>query len=134
MDYHYLVTALCGHVGKNFGIVKCFAIKAENGKEAARICRSLPRVKHDNKHAILETRLVSEDEYLEQLEKNDNDPYFQARNRREGYLLGVDESKKIDMTAYEEEAWKENRKTSHGVSLKKYVNHYMPLEEYDAAI
>ena len=139
MDYHYLVTALCGHVGRNWGIVKCFPIKADSGKEAARKCRCMPRVKHDNKHAILETRLVSEEEYSEQLETNNADPYFKASTRREGFLLGVDESNRIDMTVYREKKWEDresfNRNTFHGISRKRYVNHYMPpMEEYNAAI
>lgn len=133
MDYHYLVTALCGHVGRNWGIVKCFPIKAESRKEAARICRGIPRVKHDNRHAILEARKVSKEEYLEQLEKNRADPYFTAKTRRDHFLLGVDESARIDMTIYRDRKWWEekasNQDAHHGISFKRYVNHYMPSRE-----
>ena len=137
MDY-YLVSAICGHVGRGKGIVKCFSIKARNGKEAAAKCRNMPRVKHDNKHAILNTRLVDEDEYWRQMEENNGDPYFKAGSRWESYYLGVDESNLIDMSVYHRKDGKDedefNRNTFHGISLKKYVNHYIPLEEYDAAI
>ena len=50
---YFMVTAKCGHVGKNNYFKGTLFLKAENGKEAARIARECPRVKHDQKDAIL---------------------------------------------------------------------------------
>ena len=53
---YYRVEALCGHVGKGRCIRKEFGVVASNGKEAARVCRTIPRVKHDFKEAILSVK------------------------------------------------------------------------------
>ena len=50
---YFMVTAKCGHVGKNNYFKGTLFLKAEDGKEAARIARECPRVKHDQKDAIL---------------------------------------------------------------------------------
>lgn len=50
---YFKVTAKCGHVGKNNFYKGTLFLKAENGKDAARIARNCPRVKHDQKDAIL---------------------------------------------------------------------------------
>lgn len=49
----YKVIAKCGHVGKGKYIQIAFAVKANDGKEAAKIVRKFPRVKHDKKDAII---------------------------------------------------------------------------------
>jgi hypothetical protein len=56
---------------------------ADNGKEAARIVRNRPRVKHDQKDAILELSEISHADYdLGTLETRAN-PYFHATNAYE---------------------------------------------------
>lgn len=50
---YFMVTAKCGHVGKNNYYKGTLFFKANNGKEAARLARECPRVKHDQKDAIL---------------------------------------------------------------------------------
>lgn len=50
---YFMVTAKCGHVGKNNYYKGTLFFKANNGKEAARLARECPRVKHDQKNAIL---------------------------------------------------------------------------------
>ena len=55
----YLVTTKCGHVGKGHYVPITFPIKAENGKEAAKIARMLPRVKHHHWDAIQKALLVA---------------------------------------------------------------------------
>ena len=50
---YFMVTVKCGHVGKNNYYKGTIFLKAENGKEAARRARECPRVKHDQKDAIL---------------------------------------------------------------------------------
>ncbi len=49
-----MVTVKCGHVGKNNYYRGTLFLKAENGRDAAKIARGCPRVKHDQKDAILE--------------------------------------------------------------------------------
>ena len=50
---YYIVTAACGHVGRGRYIPIDFPIIANDPKEASRICRNIPRVKHGNKKAIM---------------------------------------------------------------------------------
>ncbi|AEB14004.1 hypothetical protein [Treponema succinifaciens] len=50
---YFMVTAKCGHVGNNNYYKGTLFFKANNGKEAARLARERPRVKHDQKDAIL---------------------------------------------------------------------------------
>ncbi|MBS7294732.1 MAG: hypothetical protein KIG96_04965 [Treponema sp.] len=57
---YFMVTAKCGHVGKNNFYKGTLFLKAENGKEAARIARDCPRVKHDQKDAILDVKEIDD--------------------------------------------------------------------------
>ncbi len=50
---YFIVTAKCGHVGRDNYIPIDFAVKAESASKAASYARDLPRVKHDHKDAIL---------------------------------------------------------------------------------
>ena len=74
--HYYLVEAMCGHVGALAYIPVVFPISAEDGKEAAKKARLIPRVKHNNKYAILNVKKVSYDEYLAQQEVNNSDAYL----------------------------------------------------------
>ena len=87
---YYRVEALCGHVGKGRCIRKEFGVVASNGKEAARICRTIPRVKHDFKEAILSVKEVSYIEFLALIYQNRHDPYLVAKKHSgaEKLLLG----------------------------------------------
>ena len=58
------VSAKCGHVGENKYVIKQFYIKTTTAKEAARIIRFAPRVKHDQKDAILKVTEINYDEYV----------------------------------------------------------------------
>ena len=80
----------CGHTGKNNYVVKTFAIKAADGKEAAKIARKKSRTKHNQKYAVINVKKVSEEEYLEQLEKNKCDPYFLVHSVQEQRLACPD--------------------------------------------
>lgn len=90
---HYLVKAKFGHVGRNNYIVKTIPVYAENGKEAAYKVRWMGRVKHNHKDAIIEVKKCTLEEYLEQKEINDNDPYFTVHSRQEQEALceGIDD-------------------------------------------
>ena len=80
---HFIVAAKCGHVGRGKYIRINFAVKAKNGREAAHITRNFPRVKHHHKKAILNVREVKYEDYIEQLNKNNKDPYLKSGNKQE---------------------------------------------------
>ena len=80
---YYEVTAKCGHVGKGYYIPIGFAVRAETASEAAMVTRTMPRVKHDHKDAILSVREGDIFEYDHLRQGNRCDPYLQCRSRRE---------------------------------------------------
>lgn len=82
MNY-YIVTAKCGHVGKDYYIPIDFPVRAESKTEAAKIVRSFPRVKHHHKDAILSCREVSIEKYNAIREKNNADIYLSCRSSSE---------------------------------------------------
>ena len=67
-------------------ILKWLYTKAENGKEAAKIVRNMPRVKHDHKDAIKEVKKIEYDEYITGLKIMESDMYFQVHNSTEQRL------------------------------------------------
>ena len=75
----FKVTAKCGHVGRSYYVIKSFPIQAPNGKEAAKIARSLPRVKHHHKDAIISVEEITLTDYYLLVQKNNNDPYFSCQ-------------------------------------------------------
>ena len=75
---YYQVKAKCGHVGRNNYIPKAFYIKAEDGKEAASKVRKIPRVKHGKKFAVLETKKITKEEYLEGIRINKEDLFLKV--------------------------------------------------------
>ena len=77
---YYKVQAKCGHVGKNKYILKWFYVKAENGKDAAKIVRETPRVKHHQKYAIIEVVEIEFEEYCNGLKLMNSDMYFKVHN------------------------------------------------------
>jgi hypothetical protein len=76
----YIVSTKCGHVGNNKYIVIDFAVSAKNAKEAARIARNIPRVKHHWKNAIEQVREVTPEEYYNQIETNNEDGYLKSKS------------------------------------------------------
>lgn len=79
MNY-YEVKVKCGHVGRHNYIIKKLYIKADDGKNAAKIARLTSRVKHDHKDAIRDVKRISEKEYEDGLANNQNDNYFKVHN------------------------------------------------------
>lgn len=83
---YFIVDTICGHVGRNNGIVKSFPVAAESAKHAAAVTRKFPRVKHDYKYAIQNVREVTKEEYLKQKEINKEDPYLLSKSKYEQNL------------------------------------------------
>jgi hypothetical protein len=80
-QYLYAVNAKCGHVGRHRYMPITFPVCAETRKEAAKVVRSFPRVKHDHKNAILSVRQISLSEYNELIDINNNDPYLSMKSK-----------------------------------------------------
>lgn len=79
----YKVEAKCGHVGKNWYFPAAFYITAENGREAAKVARVMPRVKHDHKDAILSVSEIDVDSYVLGKETIMDNPYWFCKNIQE---------------------------------------------------
>ena len=80
---YFKVTAKCGHVGKNRYFPAAFYITAENGREAAKVARVMPRVKHDHKDTILSVSEIDVDSYILGKESSMSNPYWLCKNIQE---------------------------------------------------
>ncbi len=77
---YFKVMAKCGHVGKNNYYEEVLYLWAEDKKSAAKIARNFPRVKHDQKYAILAVEEISFSEYLSGKEEIKKSPYWICNN------------------------------------------------------
>lgn len=80
---YFLVLCKCGHVGRRFYMPIWFPVEANDGKEAATIARTIPRVKHDHKDAILDCKQTDYFGFMEQAMINDHDPYLLCSSKHE---------------------------------------------------
>lgn len=96
----YEVKAKCGHVGRNNYVVKSFAIEAENGKEAAQKARYIPRVKHDQKYAIVSVSRIDEERFNEINKENRQDLYFRCKCMKD--QRSMIEDGKLDLCVLED--------------------------------
>ena len=95
---YYEVIAKCGHVGKKHYVPIKFAVIAKDGKEAAKMVRQFPRVKHNHKDAILSVNKIDYERYLEIVEMNKNDPYLKCHSRQEQNLIdNLEDRLEIDL-------------------------------------
>ena len=108
---YYMVIAKCGHVGKKNYIPIKFAVMADSGKEAARIAREFPRVKHNHKDAILDVKHISYEEYLEIRKNNDEDPYLHCHSKQEQSQI-IDLLDRLEVDNH-------NKKTSYDKKIRK---------------
>ncbi len=79
---YFMVIAKCGHVGKNNYYKGILYIKAESGKSAARIARETPRVKHDQKDAILSVQEIDLEEFKKGRALINEMHYFLCENKQ----------------------------------------------------
>lgn len=122
----YEVITKCGHVGRNFYVIKSFPIRANDGREAAKIAREIPRVKHHHKDAILRVSEINEAEYMRLVSKNGMDPYFNCKC--------VQDQRMYTETIYTEEETMWQKKKDYGKAVycgkkllrnpKKYLKNY----------
>lgn len=118
---YFRVTAKCGHVGKNKYIPVEFPIQAKDRKEAAKIARNIPRVKHDHKDAILECVEISYEEWEILQFINNNDKYLKCNRRSEQKKIEeLDERMEEDEHNKKIKFDKARRKARIKYKLKKY--------------
>ncbi|MGN0835086.1 MAG: hypothetical protein ACI4QA_04570 [Candidatus Spyradosoma sp.] len=80
---YFEVLAKCGHVGRKHYVLKRFAVRAESAKEAARITRQIPRVKHHHKDAIRSVTAITPERFSELMRENSADPFFYCHSVQE---------------------------------------------------
>ena len=118
---YYEVIAKCGHVGRNNYIPVKFAVVAESGKEAAKMVRDFPRVKHDHKDAILNVNKIDYERFQEIVEMNRNDPYLKCHSRKEQKLIvNVAERMVADLHNVKQAFDKQARKDRVAYKLRKF--------------
>ncbi|MBR5964998.1 MAG: hypothetical protein IK015_02630 [Treponema sp.] len=72
-----------GHVGRNNYYNGFLYLYANSKKDAARIAREYPRVKHDQKDAILGIEEINYVDFMRGLERNKVNSYFSCYNIQE---------------------------------------------------
>jgi len=78
---NYKVNCKCGHCDSRMYYIDIpFAIKAMDGKEAARIGRNMPRCKHNHKDCVLSVEEIDDEMYEQLLFENANDEYLKCNN------------------------------------------------------
>lgn len=97
-----------------------FPIKADNGKEAARIARMIPRVKHHHKDAIISCVKVDKDLFDRQIETNRIDPYLVSKSKKEQKETVKDLDERIVKDTHQDELKKVVRKTKPNLKYQKY--------------
>lgn len=80
-EYMYAVKTKCGHVGRHRYMEITFPVTAESKKEAAKIARNIPRVKHDHQDAILDVKQICLREYLDLVNENQSNPYLKCKSK-----------------------------------------------------
>ena len=78
---YYIVTAKCGHVGRDHYIPIDFPIEANSAKEAAQKAKQKPRVKRNHPDSILKVEQTTLSKYNEQVKKNEDDPYLNVKSK-----------------------------------------------------
>lgn len=116
---YFMVIAKCGHVSKNNYFKGGLFFKAENGKEAARLARECPRVKHDQKDAILEVLEIDSAAYETGIRQIRFSHYYTSENVQEQRMYF---SEIKDNIFVEEKAYKESKKYAKRHSLRKVYN------------
>lgn len=124
---YFMVTAKCGHVGKNNYYKGTLFFKANNGKEAARLARACPRVKHDQKDAILSVTEIDNFCFEVGRELNHSIHYYTCETIQEQrmYLSEIEDNIFVEDWVYEEP-----QKKSKKHSLRKTYNMDPVYESY----
>ena len=137
---NYKVKAKCGHVGRGRYIPITFYLIANDKDEAATIVRKIPRVKHDEKSAIMEVVEITDAEYRIGVIENESNPYLLCKNHQDQIKI-MDEIR--ELIVYEntnefdniEPMFSLHKKHYNGkIELrcaKKYINRYLCMDYCD---
>ena len=87
---YFRVDAKMGHHKKGYYSVGSLYIMAENGKIAAQKARYTPRVKHDDKYAILDVNEVSYSDYCIGVIQMSQNPYFRCNSIQDQRANGLE--------------------------------------------
>ena len=132
----YEVVCKCGHVGRSHYVEISFPVKAQSGKEAARIARGLPRVKHDHKNAILNVCRIDQTRFVELMERNSQDPYLHCSCIQDQNLIDLSdrllaEQKNDSYRTRREKSGRDFYCSKQKIrNAKKYMNHYYNFYEH----
>ena len=138
---YFAVTVKFGHVGQHKCIIKTVPLTAESGKEAAYLARWMPRVKHHDKHAIIDVKEIDLEAYFILMIEKSLDPYFQCKNIQEqrNECEGIeDEVQYMEEDEIDYESREKARKSKVNFKAKKNKSHrkehiYM-MRNYDLAM
>lgn len=134
----YEVCAKCGHVGRGRYVEKTFAVVAPDARTAAKIARSIPRVKHHHKDAIRYVVEIDRDRYLDIRWRNMADPYLCSTSKHEqrelcGDYIDIREEPDRDPRTKEDSS---GRKVYDGKKVlrnpRKYFRYNDPKERFAA--
>lgn len=116
---YFMVTVKCGHVGKNNYYKGTLFLKAENGRAAAKQARECPRVKHDQKDAILSVSEIDEKFFEIGCELNHTIHYYTCKSIQEQrrYFSEIENNVFV-----EERVFEEPKKYAKKHSLRKNYN------------
>jgi hypothetical protein len=85
-DRYYRVVAKCGHVGRGMYYEGSFYVCSASGRDAARLVRNMPRVKHNHKDAILYVECIDRDVYQQGLLDQQSNPYWNCTSPQDQEL------------------------------------------------
>ena len=116
---YFMVTAKFGHVGRNNYFKGFLFLKANTGKEAARIARNCPRVKHGQKDAIIGVQEIDFLSFENGRKANHSIHYYTCKNIQEQKMYYFEIENNIFV---EEHLLEEPKKYPKKHSLRKMYN------------
>lgn len=115
---YFVVTAKMGHVGRHNYYRGRLYIATSNKKEAARLARGVPRVKHDRKDAIIDVVEIDFSSYVAGQEENRQIAYFSCTCPQEqrAYFHQIEDDVFLE-ESYEKRLLEDKRTAQH-----RYLN------------
>lgn len=127
----YAVVAKCGHVGRHFYAEKTFAIQAESGRDAAKIVRAFPRVKHHHKDAIISVEKISRERYGEIKNQNHADPFFRCKCIQDQWQYEDPDIREEDNTLPEERPHKNSKPNYSGKKRIRNFRKFVRMVDFE---
>lgn len=127
----------CGHVGRSHYVIISFPLMARSRKEAAKIARELPRVKHDHKDAVLNVLRIDKERYAELMEMNNYDQYLHCTCVQDQNVIDLSDRLMDERCSeYRVHHKEENKKMLYCNKRKirkqkRYMTRYYDIEKFD---